>query len=757
MDGNGQSKGAPSGRERARAAEATLDGLRVSVDILGRVAINTDAGQALDKRVGACMRELLTLPLPQQPGFEQAIAAFEDSVADTASAVLDADLEVPLGTFRRKLNPGTLTPKNLAAYARGVAARPFEGGPRQARFVLAATHALCSMTPGHGLEARPDDEAESILEFLLEGLPADSSRRDEITELLDAARERLSTFQNTEQMFAADFDREINALKGGLGAALLDRDVLQALVRFEIAYLSRQLAIPASAHPMSLPPGARKPPPLPPPRPSLRAAVAASLRPPPPASLASIGGGSLGLDELLSEAAARATLEDGSAPLDAATIVESGDQAGAAPLSELAGHLEPDGAADEQWAEGDELAGRVAAIADVLAILKELGVEAGHVELVEQTLAVCTDSLERLGDPDSKGYAERRETYEESLAVGEATTQDVDATISMESFRSWYDRSPRPRDQLVRYASLLGASRRLGDVQRDRLEFVATRLLSHEVDGGRLAISSRTEAAPVLEYIIRTRPMIADHERSGAVMFFRDATLQLSTLHTLDDVFSGGFYLDVRGYKVALRQQLMDPDVLYAAIALNTAIHNRIEEMRELEARSKNSLHDMLGEEELEVAKAFKRASLRADARFEETRRYLEKYRHNVKKGVLRKTTDRRTVVRVLLGAAIAGVGLFAFKLISREVNSIDAMTDDALGRLSPVLESGGFSRGESQRTFIGRVASARWMLLTPEEREEAADVLCTRLGRQRIRAAWVTREGHQAIHIAGGEVVSVE
>jgi len=742
-----------SNESRASDAEAALDGLRVSIDILERVAIETDVMPPLKKRVDACMREFLTLPLPQQPAFEGAIAALERSLEEVGHAVHEADLAVPFGTFRRKLDPGSFQPMQLAAYARTMATSPFGGGPRQERFLLAVTHALAAMTPGHRLEARPSTEIEAALDVVLEGLVGDPSKRSDTLAILEGASAKLTTFQSADQMFEANFDRDVKRFKKGLGEALLDREILKALVRFEIAFQGQQLAIPASNHRMSIPPGAGgKPPLLSASRPNLMAAVAASLRPPPPPppkERTDTGGLSALLNEALDEAGS--TGED---PLGGSIAVPSAPEL-VSEFGELAGELEPD--AEEGEEEGPD-EDQIAAISDLLDILKELGAEADHVKVVEQAVAACTGGFEGLGKLDSKGYAERLSAYEEALGVGEETALDVDAAISMNAFRSWYDRTPRPQEVLLRYASLLGGARRLKDVQRDRLEFVVTRLISKKVDDERLAMSPRAEAAPILDYVIRRRPAIKDHERSDAVMFFRDASLQLTNLHSLDDVFKGGFYLDVRGYKVALRDQLLDPDVLYAAVALNAAIHNRIEEMRELEARSKNSLHGMLGKDDEEVRKVFmKRASLRTDERFEETRRYLEKYRQNVEKGTTRTKMSRRTMNRLLLSGGIGATGLGALKLILREINTVRALSATELERLSPILESGGFSEGESESVFMGQVASEAWLALSAEERSSAAEELRDALRRRTVRAAWITRGENQAIHIANSVVVSVE
>jgi len=729
--------------DRQRHAGAILGELRASLKILTRIAIDAEVVAPLEKALDECEARFVALPVPDQPAFADQLEEIERAAEAVGEALLEADLDTPIGTFRRKLEPRTLGARELAAYARTMTRSPFEGGPRQQRFEIAVTHALFDETPERKLRPRPKDEENELLDFILRDLVGDPSKRDEAVANLEEARGQLEKFQDAQQMFASNFDRDMNAFKARLGEGVLDRETLRALALYDAAFHDRALDLPASSHAMSLRPASfgasppsvpTKPSPLSPGLPSMR-----------PRALANMIEETIDFDDSI-PGAKRVSVSD---------LAKSDDAK--EPDSEPSEPAEAQ-SADDDPEEIIDAEDRAAAIADVLSIVRELGVQPEHVDLVERTLAVCRQSFEALGEPGSEGYDDRVARHEESLSVSEETILNVDATVTMNDFRSWYERAPRPRELCLRYTRLVCKSRLAREAQKDRFEFLATRLLTKKTQEGRLEMLPRSVAAPVLEYILPVLAEIADHERSGAVMFFRDASLQLSSLHSLDDIFKGGFYLDVRGYKVALRDQLLDADILYAAVALNAAIFNRIEEMRELEARSKQSLVDMLGKEEEEVRKVFlRRASIAADERFEETRRFLGKYRENVEKRSVTRTVNRRFMGRLLLAAGIVGLGMVAAKLIFRSLNEISQMSESELERLSPVLESGGFSHGEHERTFIGRVESGRWMLLAPEERRAAAEELRARMARHDVRSAWITREGHQAIHIANGMVVSVE
>ncbi len=724
-----------------RVVEDGVDQLRAGLTVLTRVALEPKDVPPIKARVDGCVAAFLSLPLPQQAEYKSRATGLEPEIDEVKALLLRADAKVPMGTFRRKIDTASLDADQLVSYARLLATKPFDGGPLQQRFELIVTRALSVEKPGRVLALRPLAERDAILDRILVGHVGDPARREEATKFFADAKARLSEFADAGQLFEANFDREARAFESELGDGLLDREVLSALVEFEVAFNARRLAIPASAHPMSLAPGPAGPSRRAPRRPPLLSRPA----PPPvpggvPADLASL------IDESVAEVGDAAAA--GEAAIELASE-DSGD--GTAPAKESS-------PAELAAVLFDEAEDRVRAIADLLDVGQALGVDASHLELVRSTLDLCKKNLDALGEPGSEGYERRLRTYEESVSVGEETALEIDALIDMRSTKEWFEEAPRSPELLQRYARLLGGARRLRDVQLDRLEFLVTRLLSTDAGNERKQMASRAEAAPILEYVLVERPHVEAHERASAVTFFRDATLQLATLHSLEEVFDGGFYLDVRGYKVALRDQLRDPDVLYAAIALNVAIHNRLEEMRELELRSRHSLHDMVGAEEEEVQKAFmKRTSLRANQRFEETRRYLEKYRENVDKGVAKRPPlGRRQVFRGIMAAVAVILAVVAWVLIDRDVNSVRAMSSSDLERLSPVLESGGISVGES-RAFIGAVSSARWMLLSPEERHDAAESILSGLSRYQCHSAWITRDGRQAIQIEGGELVSVE
>jgi hypothetical protein len=658
------------------AIEARLEQLRAALEILRRVAIDPSVVPPIEKMVADATGRYLLLPDPDDRGFAAAAAALEGECRRAHRAVLEADLTVPVGTFKRTLEPGTLEPRTLAAYARLVASSPLEDRERRQRFEFAVTHALCERRPDHRLTLRPATEREPLLRVIAEGASVPPERRQEIGAFLRDARERLGGFADTAEMFDDGFDLEVRRWRDSLGPGLKDPAVLEEIVEFEVAFRDKALSIPASDHPMSQPP------------------PAGSKAPPAPPAFSS-----------------------------------------------------PE----------EDARDRVQAVADVLAMARELITSSQQLALIREALELCQGRLEALGEVESEGYLDRLGELEEGLARAELTAHRVESAIDMIVFRDWVERTGPEEARLRRHARFL-TRHVLADVQRDRFEFLATRLLGTQDDEGRARMMSRDAAAPILEAILAERTNVARHRIADAVLFFRDATLQLATLTSLDDVFQGGFYLDVRGYKVAIGQDLLHPDLLYAVVAFNVAVQRRLEEMRLDETRSRRSLYKLIGESKGEIREAFGEEGATEDDRFEEARRYLQRHRKNLEVEGERPRDDFKVIGRgvfalLLLALFIAGVGSLFF----RDENHIVQMSPEELEWLCPALEEGGVSRGSDEPTFIGRVSTERWMVLRPEEREENARLVLERLEAQGVRAAWITRGRHPVINIANGAIVSVD
>jgi hypothetical protein len=61
------------------------------------------------------------------------------------------------------------------------------------------------------------------------------------------------------------------------------------------------------------------------------------------------------------------------------------------------------------------------------------------------------------------------------------------------------------------------------------------------------------------------------------VNYLREALAKLETFAEPEGFFESGFFLDVHGYKVSMRDQLLNADFLYLSAAINARLHNLLE------------------------------------------------------------------------------------------------------------------------------------------------------------------------------------
>ena len=338
---------------------------------------------------------------------------------------------------------------------------------------------------------------------------------------------------------------------------------------------------------------------------------------------------------------------------------------------------------------------------------------------------------------------------EAGLRDAEELVLQIDARIPASSIRVM----PLPdAEQAARYAGLL-AHHAEGSLPRmDRVDILVTRLCASESTEGRRSVRPRADLDQVLK--LAGTPCSADSSR--AIAFFAAASQRLPTLGSLNDVFEGGLYLDTRGYKVSLKQQRLDPDVLYAAAAFNLAFESRLDELQHAAGMSDSDLAGRLRAAEQQIDMLFGEPAGRA----------LEEAPAGVPSSQDRQRTDpiplpraRRPWRNLLrgVGIAVALAGSVFLYLRDRGSSRLVPLPAKELARLSPLLESGSLAGG-ADSFLVGRIPSSRWMLMSRSERKSVASELRNRLMRRKITAAVVFRDDNVlAIQIEQGRVLAVE
>jgi hypothetical protein len=321
----------------------------------------------------------------------------------------------------------------------------------------------------------------------------------------------------------------------------------------------------------------------------------------------------------------------------------------------------------------------------------------------------------------------------------------VGAQLPTSSFRL-ISLSVLTREKVARYLGLLARNAH-GSLERlDRVEILVTRLCAREDAGGTVVCRPRAEVDSLLRLV--SGPVRGDPARAAA--FFAAASQRLAMLATLDDVFSSGLYMDVRGYKVALKDERLDPDILHAAAAFNLAFRARIEELQHAAGIPETVLaaRFLAAEEQIELLFGTRASTL------DEVPELSRPTTKPIPKRL--RGPGLRTVLRAA-GLAIAFAGAALLFARSRGGSKLVPVRAEELARLSPLLESGFLSAGED-RFLLGKIPAAKWMLMSRSERKMAASTLRNKLRRQHIEAAVVFRDDDVlAIQIERERVLAVE
>ncbi len=154
----------------------------------------------------------------------------------------------------------------------------------------------------------------------------------------------------------------------------------------------------------------------------------------------------------------------------------------------------------------------------------------------------------------------------------------LDEFVPQDKFRARVTKEKHAPKLLLRYARLLACRRFNVGYRRDRFEHLVNELLTVATSDGRWRLLPRDKARPVLMQLLSGQaPSSQDGGREAAVAYLRESLERLAAIATHEEFFESGFFLDVYGYKISMRDQATSPEFLYLSIALNAEIHNRVE------------------------------------------------------------------------------------------------------------------------------------------------------------------------------------
>ncbi|MDP1823764.1 MAG: hypothetical protein Q8L48_10990 [Archangium sp.] len=347
---------------------------------------------------------------------------------------------------------------------------------------------------------------------------------------------------------------------------------------------------------------------------------------------------------------------------------------------------------------------------------------------------------------------------ESSLQTLEQKLEVVDAQIPMGWFREHFDASQASSVALADYAMLLGRHAGVDSTRLDRIQFLLTRLVSFfispEDDSPALRRQLLAEALPP--------STLAANTREAVVAFCHDATRRLGTFTRLKDLIDSGFFVDVRGYKLSLRQQLLDADVMAAVIELNEATTTTLDRLAEAEQQGE-ALEQHLAEVDQRIKAIFKQLRVDESEKTAQFEAWLKGSATARAAGRRPKARDfmalkanRREDRRLVLGAITLVLGLiFLFRIPAPQ--QLRVLTAAECTELSPVLVSGAVAPQKAPRIFVGTVDKSRWALMDGEGRRQTALKLAESVAARGWVAATVMLEEQVVMQIESGNVLVVQ
>jgi hypothetical protein len=362
-------------------------------------------------------------------------------------------------------------------------------------------------------------------------------------------------------------------------------------------------------------------------------------------------------------------------------------------------------------------------------------------------------------EPASESFRALLTELERGVELMEQELAKVDAGIPMPWFRLHFDPRTASSEALADYASLLGRNAGEEPARLDRVQLLLTRLVHNFVgDAGVKSPSLRSllnEALPPSAVDGRTR--------DSAVAFFREAAKRLQAFKTLSELTGSGFFVDTRGYKLSLRKNILDPEVMATVIEFNEGISAAIDRLAKSEAPQEAALEQHMAEVDQRIRQLFK--DLRTDdpaAMLDFEKRVAKNDERKKKPKPKKWAAPRRPGLRsrkVAWQYAALVLGVIALVATLPADKNLTELPPDQVLSYSPVLVSASLSPPPPRpaRLLLGHVNKSRWALMSLPQRREAAEQLAKQLDAHNLEAATVLLEGQVVMQINRGALLVVQ
>lgn len=363
-------------------------------------------------------------------------------------------------------------------------------------------------------------------------------------------------------------------------------------------------------------------------------------------------------------------------------------------------------------------------------------------------------------EPGSTAFNDLLRELESGVVLMEQELAKVDAEIPMPWFRLHFDPKRASSEALADYASLLG--RHAGDdpARLDRVQLLLTRLVHNFIGDDGL------QSTPLRALLGEALPptSVDAKSRESAVAFFREASRRLAGFKTLAELTQSGFFVDTRGYKLSLRQNILDPEVMATVIEFNESISGSIDRLAKSDVPQDSAIEQHMAEVDERIRQLFK------DLRTDDPAAMLD-FEKRVAKNQVRKQkpkpkawnaprkpgVKRPSRIKWQYPVLIIGLLLFWFTRPA-DTNLVELSANDVMS-YSPVLVSASVSPlpPRQPKLLLGHVNKSRWALMSMQERRDAAEALAKQLDSHGLDAATVMMEGQVVIQINKGALLLVQ
>jgi hypothetical protein len=362
-------------------------------------------------------------------------------------------------------------------------------------------------------------------------------------------------------------------------------------------------------------------------------------------------------------------------------------------------------------------------------------------------------------------------SLEQLLSELERKLLAIDESLSVDAFRSRWNKQHAEPKALLRYARFLASQRFDIGYRRDRFETLATELLTANLPSGAMLLMPRARAAPVLVQLLRGLPRAAlsSSERAASMTYLRDALDRLDSLSGPKQFFESGFFSDVYGYKISMYDRITNPEFLYLCVAINVEVHNRL---RSFGKTSKDASKPGSQTPQTALLARIREQQESVQAVFPDFRKPGVIARKSSRAPATKKQTSSRapktqrraaappasSLVRMIAASlfllVVVGANLYVTGVVTLHP-APQALKTVELQALSPLLLTGSVNAAGTH--FAGLLSRPLWQRLDARSRVAAAGQLAQRLVKRGVQHAEVLAYKARAIEIKFGTVTYVD